>query len=190
MRTFVAIELPKEIKSRLGDIQEQLKKSGADVKWVSPLNIHLTLKFLGDIDDTKLNKINEILEACTKNKGSFKIRVSSLGAFPEIKLPRVIWMGIDKGDNETKGIAKDLEEEFSKIGIPAEDRPFSSHITIGRTRSFLNKEKLAGDLENLANNLSRENWEFTVGNITLFKSTLTPKGPIYETLKTASLKSA
>lgn len=188
MRTFIAIDLPKEIKDSLSTIQEQLKKSGADVKWVLPQNIHLTLKFLGEIDDARLSKINKIIEDATKDKNPFQIHISSIGAFPKIKFPRILWIGIDKGNNETKGIVKELEEKISKIGIPAEDRPFSSHITIGRTKSTLNREKLVQDLETLAIKFGEENLEFTVTKITLFKSTLTPKGPIYEILKETSLQ--
>ncbi len=190
MRTFIAIELPKEIKDSLGNIQEQLKKSGADVKWVSPRNIHLTLKFLGEIDDTKLSKINKIIEDVAGDKNSFQVRISSIGAFPKINFPRVIWIGIDRGDNETKVMAEELEEKIAKLGIPREDRPFSSHITIGRTRSTLNRENLAQDLETLQSAAIMGGLEFTVKRITLFKSTLTPKGPIYEVLKEANLKTA
>ena len=155
-----------------------------------PQNIHLTLKFLGDIDDIKLDKIIRIIEDIAKNKNPFQIRISSIGAFPKINFPRVIWVGIDKGDSETKEIANELEEKIAKVGIPKEDRPFSSHITIGRTRSPLNREKLVKDLETLASKFGEENLEFNVTKIALFKSTLTPKGPIYEALKEASMQTA
>ena len=188
MRAFIAIELPQEIKDALAHIQEQLKISGADVTWVQPQNIHLTLKFLGEIDDKKLEEIISILENATQNKNPFSTRLSSLGAFPKINFPRVIWVGIDKGDAETKQIAKVLEEKIAKIGIPPETRPFSSHITIGRVRSSLNREKLVKNLNDLADSFGKENLEFLVTKTTLFKSTLTPKGPIYEALKEANLK--
>jgi 2'-5' RNA ligase len=190
MRTFIAIELPKNIKDFLVRLQDQLKKSRADVKWVQPQNIHLTLKFLGEIDEQKLDKIVLILEEITKTNNSFYIRISSLGAFPKIRFPRVIWVGIDKGDMETAQIAKVLEEEIAKIGIPPEKRPFSSHITIGRVRSNLNQGELAKNLDDLANSSLGENLEFLVTKIMLFKSTLTPKGPIYEVLKEAYLKTS
>ncbi|MBU1905681.1 MAG: RNA 2',3'-cyclic phosphodiesterase, partial [Candidatus Omnitrophica bacterium] len=83
MRTFIAIELPKEIKQELAKMQEQLKASGADVKWVKPENIHLTLKFLGEIEERKLEQINQILQEVTKNKSTFQASISSLGAFPK-----------------------------------------------------------------------------------------------------------
>ena len=187
MRTFIAIELPTEVKDKLSKIQEQLKKSGADVKWVEPKNIHLTLKFLGEIDDKKLEKIIEIIDGTVKDKNTFHIRISSLGAFPKINYPRVIWIGIDKGDCETKEIAKELEEKIAKIGIPKEGKAFSSHITIGRTRSTLNREKLVQELKTQSANFCG-GLEFVVTKITLFKSTLTPGGPIYEALKETNLK--
>lgn len=190
MRTFIAIELPQEIRDFLGRIQEQLKTSGADVKWVNPENIHLTLKFLGEIDEKKMAKISEILNDIAENKNSFQIRISSLGAFPNMDFPRVIWVGIGQGDAETKAIAKELEEKIVRLGIPKEDRPFSSHITIGRTRSTLNREKLVRSLVSMEDKVEKENLTFSATKITLFKSTLTPKGPIYETLHNASLKTA
>ena len=188
MRTFIAIELPKEIKDFLSRIQEQLKTSRAEVKWVEPKNIHLTLKFLGEIDNEKQNKITKIIEDVASAKKSFLLRLSSLGAFPKIDFPRVIWLGIDQGDKETKEIAKELEEKINKLGIPKEERPFSSHITIGRTRSSKNREKLVLALKTLGNNFGGKNLEFLVNKVVLFKSTLTPSGPIYEILREIDLK--
>jgi len=188
MRTFIAIELPKEIKDKLALLQEQLKASNADVKWVEPKNIHLTLKFIGERDDKKVEKIMQILDEVAQNKNTYEASIYSLGAFPSINSPRVIWVGLQQGDNETKAIAQDLEEKIAKIGIPKEDRPFASHITIGRTRSGLNKEKLFEAINKLAVNLEKEFQNFAVGKIVLFKSTLTPKGPLYEALKVANLR--
>lgn len=188
MRAFIAIELPQEIKDFLGRIQNQLKTSGADVKWVNPENIHLTLKFLGEIDEKKMAKISEILNDIAENKNSFHIRISSLGAFPNMDFPRVIWVGIGQGDTETKAIAKELEQNLAQLGIPKEDKPFSCHITIGRTRSTLNREKLVRSLKSAQDSAGKENLTLSVTNLALFKSTLTPKGPIYEVLHNASLK--
>lgn len=188
MRTFIAIELPKEIREHLARLQEQLKSSGADVKWVAPLNIHLTLKFLGEVEDKKLDKISKVIEDTCCSKSTFQMRISCIGAFPKIDFPRVIWLGVDLGDSETKKIAKELEDNLSAIGIPKEDKPFSSHITIGRTKSNLNRERLVQGLKNIENKMGLENLQFSVTKITLFKSALTPKGPIYEALKETSLK--
>ena len=188
MRAFIAIELSPDLRKRLASLEEQLKSSGADVKWVKPDNIHLTLKFLGEIDDKAIEKITKIMKDIAVNEKPFYIRLASPGAFPNKNFPRVIWIGIDKGDSETKKIAKILEEEITKVGIPQENRPFSSHITLGRVKSGLNREKLVKNLGVLANNAPEDSPEFLVTKITLFKSTLTPSGPIYEALKEAHLQ--
>lgn len=188
MRAFIAIELPENVKDFLVRIQNQLRNSGEDVKWVAPENIHLTLKFLGEIDEKKLDKIAFILEDIAKNINPFYVGIGSLGAFPKINIPRVIWVGIDKGDNQIKDIVRDLEEEIAKVGIPKEDRPYSCHITIGRIKSDLNRERLVQDLKTLAGNFGEGNIEFLSDSITLFKSTLTPRGPIYEALKKITLE--
>jgi len=188
MRAFIAIELPKEIKDYLGKLQNQLKTSGADIKWVEPQNIHLTLKFLGEIDDVLLAKINEIIQAAASGRNEFYMRLTEVGAFPSISSPKVIWVGIDEGDKEVKGIAAELEENIAKIGMPKESRAFSSHITIGRSKSALNQVKLLQLLKELAGKPAEENLRFAVKKIFLFKSTLTPKGPVYEILKNVNLK--
>jgi len=189
MRTFIAIELPKNIKDSLSQLQAELKSSNADVKWVAPENIHLTLKFLGEIDDKKSEKIIQIIEEVAKGKNKFQVRISLLGAFPKIGSPRVIWVGIEAGDKETKEIAEELEEKIAKIGVPKEKRPFSSHITIGRLRSPLKREILIKYLKEKSG-LGGKILEFSADKITLFKSTLTPKGPIYEILKETILKTS
>lgn len=188
MRTFIAIDLPAEIKSALGRTQAKLKESGADVKWVKPENIHLTLKFLGERDEKKVQAIASLLEDALKDKKSIQASISSFGGFPKIESPRVIWAGIEKGDIEIKQIAAVLEEAIAKAGIPKEDRAFSSHITIGRTRSSLNKDRLIQGLTKCAEGLKNKNLEFNITKITLFKSTLTPAGPIYEAIKEINLK--
>jgi 2'-5' RNA ligase len=190
MRAFIAIALPQEIRDFLEGIQNQLKPHGADVKWVEPRNIHLTLKFLGEIDESKLNRVSVILDEVAGLLPPFAVTINAVGAFPKITSPRVIWAGIDKGDGEIKKIAQELEERIAEIGIPKEERRFSSHITIGRTRSGLSLDKLAGGLEKTALLAKDARQEFLANKITLFKSTLTPKGPIYEILKEANLKTS
>ncbi|MBU1090247.1 MAG: RNA 2',3'-cyclic phosphodiesterase, partial [Candidatus Omnitrophica bacterium] len=144
-------------------------------------------KFLGEIDEKRLQQINQILAEVIKNKKRFQINISSLGAFPKIQYPRVIWVGINNGDEQTKKLAEDLEERIEKIGIPGEKRPFSTHITIGRVRSPNKREQLLQSLDELKDIFQGKNLGWEVEKITLFKSTLTPKGPIYEALKEATL---
>jgi 2'-5' RNA ligase len=186
MRTFIAIKLPQNIRTGLSNIQDELKQTGADVKWVKPDNIHLTLKFLGEIDDSLAEKIKSVISAAAQQTPSFNLSLSQLGAFPKIQFPRVIWIGVNN-DQPVIKMAKDLEQELIKIGIPTESRAFNSHITLGRVRSAQNRRALSEKLETL-NKPSSSQPEFTVSGITLFKSTLTPQGPIYEAISDSPLK--
>lgn len=188
MRAFIAIELPKDLKNALSQLQEQLRKTAADVKWVQPDNIHLTLKFLGEIDEKKLDKISLILDKIAISNKCFQISFSTLGAFPKMSSPRIIWVGIEKGDMETKKIACELEGEIEKIGIPKENRPFSTHITIGRIKSALNQQMLTQELNQLEDYFTEKKLQFKAERITLFKSTLLPEGATYEPLKVINLK--
>lgn len=184
MRTFIAIELSEEIRSSLAQIQSHLKYSGADVKWVEKDNIHLTLKFLGEISEEKCEKINSILDATGRSIKPFEISIKDIGAFPKIDYPRVVWVGLDKGAAESKILAEKIDEELSKIGFAKETRPFTAHLTIGRVRSSKNKEALK---EKITQYARRDTHDELVSCVTLFQSTLTPKGPTYTKLHEARL---
>ncbi len=187
MRAFIAVDLSKESKDYLTLVESQFKKSNADVKWIEQDNLHITLKFLGDIDEEQAKKlITAITDIASKNR-QFNIKLGQTGAFPSIRSPRIIWVGVTKGDAELKKIAAEIELCAIKTGVPAENKPFSSHITIGRTRSNLNREKLIQHLNSLNAECNAEPPESIVKNITFYKSTLTPKGPIYEILIQVSL---
>lgn len=188
LRTFIAITLPSEVKNFLGNLQEILKKTNADVKWVEPKNIHLTLKFLGEREKKKIDEIVKIIDSLASNTSVFQLEIASIGAFPKKEYPRVIWVGLSQGEEETKKIAEALEDAIAKIGIPKESRAFSSHITLGRVRSSKNRGQLIEQLNHLEGNFPKESPLYKVDKITLFKSTLTPSGPIYEVLHEASLK--
>lgn len=181
IRAFIAIELSKEIKTKLGILQESLKKSNALVKWVNPDCIHLTLKFLGNISPSLILPIKEVLDDIAKETASFQIAISKIGTFPKIDYPRVIWVGIEEGENKILEINCKLEERLEKIGLPRESRPYRPHLTLGRVKSSKNKGKLKKSIEELNKDLTTT-VKMTVFNIKLFKSTLTPKGAIYTCL--------
>lgn len=190
MRAFIAIELPEEIRSALAALQEKLKASGADVKWVEPQNIHLTLKFLGDIDDELREKIGAALCEVAASNQPFQAAVGLCGAFPNMDYPRVIWVGISEGDTQTKKIARELEDKLSKLGIAKEERAFACHITIGRVRSPSGKKNLTRALADQAQNLAKLKPLFNISKLTLFKSTLSSKGPVYLAQKEENLKTS
>jgi len=184
VRTFIAIKLTPEIVSNISKIQEELKKAGAQVKWVKPENIHLTLKFLGHVTPEELEKVKITTRATLKPFASFEISVAILGAFPKINYPRVIWMGVDKGKEELKRIASNLEEKLAIIGFVKEKRPFSPHLTLGRVKSSKGKERLIEALSLVeASNLGN----MRVTQISIMKSELKPQGPIYTSLEEIDL---
>ena len=185
MRIFIAIELSDEIKDTLAQFISHLKYAGADVKWVEKNNIHLTLKFLGEITEEKLQKVESALEIVCGQTAPFEISLKDIGAFPRIEAPRVIWVGLGKGAREAANLAKKIDEALSKLGFQEEARPFAAHLTIGRVRSPKNKSALK-------DKLTTYNLEFTtkpqsVLSVNLYQSTLTPKGPIYTKLHEARL---
>ena len=179
MRAFIAIDLPSNIKAEISKIQDKLKTNLARVHWVKAQNLHLTLKFLGEISPEQLEAINRIIDKVSQTTVPFKIKLDDLGAFPDLHDARIIWIGI-KQDTQLKQIVQLLETKIGDMGITKEKRGFSAHITIGRIKS--GKELKPADLE------KELNLEFDAREITLFKSTLGSSGPIYTVLKEANFR--
>lgn len=186
MRTFIALELSKEVREELSRIEEELKKTGADIKWVTPENIHLTIKFLGNVEETKIAGIKKVLDNISSGEKPFQITLSpALGVFPNLNYPRVLWAGIDKGSSEAEKIAGLLEHKLEKINFLGEKRPFSAHLTVGRVKSGRNKEGLKEKISSIR----VQPKSCAINNITLFQSSLTPKGARYTPLHVARFSS-
>ena len=184
LRTFIAITLNSEIQQFLSRTQDHLKKLGCDIKWVKPENIHFTLKFLGDVKLKKIDEVKQTLENLAKNMQPVDIELTQLGAFPNVQRPRILWAGIKDEEKRITQFAKLLEDHFGKIGFKKEKKPFSPHLTIGRIRSPKNLNLLS---EMISKYSLPVDLKQTAQNITLYKSTLTPAGPIYEPLHSADL---
>lgn len=184
MRLFISAELPDKVKENIDKITAELKSSGGAVKWVEARNLHITLKFLGWVKDRELDNIIAETGKAVGNTESFKAAFKGLGTFPEGKTPRVIWVGTVKGGDELCSLAKNLEETLLKAGYRKEEREFKSHITIGRVKEKKGLEKLKEKFESL----KAENFgEALIDRIYIMKSTLTRKGPVYETIKEVKL---
>ena len=184
MRIFIAIELDKEIKKALSKIQDELKTTLVDVKWVEPENIHLTLKFLGEVEENKITKISQILKALSSQSEPFTIALCELGAFPNFKYPRVVWIGVSEGKTEFLKLAELIEDSLAQLKFPKEKRGVSAHFTLGRFRSNKNTDALSEKL----NTIQVPRLKQKIKSISLFKSTLTPKGPLYEKISEKSLQ--
>ncbi len=179
IRSFLAIELPKPIVRKIEEVQADLRSAQADVRWVSPEKIHLTLKFFGNIEESRIDSIFKSIEEPVRNTLPFSIRVQGIGAFPHVKNPRVIWLGLVTGSQILTSLQKQIETQLEKIGFQPEDRPFHPHLTLGRTKSSRGKDELAGRVEK---HKEEEFGDFQVERVILFKSDLKPSGPIYTPL--------
>ncbi|MCM8781893.1 MAG: RNA 2',3'-cyclic phosphodiesterase [Candidatus Omnitrophica bacterium] len=185
MRTFIAIDLNDEAKAALIRLQSQLKAADADIKWVEAENIHLTLKFLGEIANQQVDLVKEVLNNTAVQFKPYEITLAGIGAFPKLDYPKVVWVGIRKGNDDTKGIANKIDDELMKLGFEKEDRKFSAHLTLGRLRGPKNIDKLKSLLKTL--NFAPQS-KILVNYINLYRSTLTPQGPIYTSLYKATLR--
>src|SRR5208283_924262 len=142
IRSFIAFDMENEqVLSRLAAAQKLLRETGADLKLVEPQNIHVTMRFLGDISPSMVDKIHEAMKNVKFTP--FTIKLQGLGVFPSLNYPRVVWAGMTEGVEQLKNIFTQLEPQIHALGFPADAYGFSPHLTIARVRSALNKQRLA-----------------------------------------------
>jgi 2'-5' RNA ligase len=180
IRTFIAIEIPDEIRNKIGELQNSLKKVGGRISWTKPGNIHLTLKFLGDTDDNLIDEIASQLQASTASIQPIQITIGSVGTFPNFKYPRVIWVGAESEENRLRELAVKIEEGVERFGFKKENRPFSAHLTLGRVKDVKGIQPVMDKLKD------QENFEaglFLAKEVLLIKSELHPAGAIYTPLR-------
>jgi 2'-5' RNA ligase len=184
IRSFLAIELPKEIIGRLSEIQDNLKPSGSQVKWVKPESIHLTLKFFGNIEDKTVDDISQVVKKVTAEIDAFDLGIKGIGVFPNMLRPRVIWVGVESSGRTLDILYKETKVSLKKIGFEPEQREFRAHLTLGRVKSLKDKRQLTEQIEKLK---GCEVGSFRVENLLLFKSDLRPTGAVYTKLETFNL---
>lgn len=178
LRAFLAIDVDEDLKAKMYRIIKEFRQIDANIKYVDLENLHLTLKFFGDIDTEGIDLLSSKIAGVVSNFDNFTVKIKGCGAFPNTKRIKVIWIGIDE-DEIIKKLHDELDNEFVKLGFD-KDKKFSSHLTIGRMRNAKGKEKVKSTIEELR---EVEIGEMTVDKIILKKSTLTPQGPIYEDLE-------
>lgn len=184
LRAFLAIELPKIVLKKIEEVQEELKSSHADVRWVNPEKIHLTLKFFGNIEESRIEPIVKSIEGPIRTTTPFPLAIRGMGTFPHLKTPRVIWIGLVEGREILALFQKQLESKIEAIGFEAEERPFHPHLTLGRVKSGRGKEELIRGMEKYKD---EEFGNFRVERVVLFKSELRPTGPVYTPLRELKL---
>ncbi len=174
MRCFIALKLPHKIKIEAYNIQKKLRNLSLRAKWVEFDNLHLTLKFLGSLSDGKVEEAKRIISETASFLLSFKLTLSNLGAFPGMRNPKVVWLGVEPFD-VLSGITDKLSKRAVSLGIKEEGRIPRPHITLGRIKSG----RCPDELVRLSETFKVEPLEWNTDGISLFESILYPKGPVY-----------
>lgn len=184
MRSFLAVEVPTSIRQGLATLQARLRESGADVKWVRPESVHLTLKFLGEIEVGAVADIREALDEVIQRHEPFLVRVRGVGCFPRMNQPRVVWVGLSGDGGRLISLQREVESAMEPLGFSREERGFRPHLTLGRVRSPKGRERLAWLVQALQ---EEEVGEFQVRSVVQFQSELHPSGARYTPLWEAVL---
>lgn len=189
VRTFVAVELPEETKSTLGKLVVRLSlevtaslgvaAAAKALKWVDPTGIHITLKFLGSVPSSRLVGIEEALRRSAIGKRALRLELSDLGAFPSVRSPRVLWIGVRGQVDELARIKSQVDVELSKLGFPKETRAFSPHITLARLRETASPVERRKVGEAIAAEPQEMRIDIEVREISLMRSELTRAGARY-----------
>jgi len=177
IRSFLAFELPPEIREKIGEVSIELQKLTLPVRWVKVTNIHLTIIFLGYVDEDKIDDIKDKVNLVVQRFSIFKTRLNGIGVFPHWRRPRVIWIGLGGEIERLSTLREELQTELKVLGFKPEKRPFAPHLTIGRFKGLVDRDEelksildryhdLSGDLQYL-------------NELVLIKSDLKPDGPVY-----------
>ncbi len=183
LRLFIALDFPDELRQRLGAVISDAKDYCEGIKWVSPENIHLTLKFLGETPEDMVSAITGGIEMAISDRAAYNVSVTGFGGFPNLRKPRVVWAGIT-GEKAIIETAHMVNTELTRIGIPADAKRLSPHITLGRV-------KRPGDFTRLISYFESLNFSsspYILDRIRLVQSTLTQSGPIYKNVKEFKLQ--
>jgi 2'-5' RNA ligase len=188
VRCFIAIELPDGVKRGLRELQAQLKAgSSAPVKWVDPENIHLTLKFLGNVAADRIDEISLAMTEAARGISSFPLEVKELGVFPNPSRVQIVWVGLGGEVDKLARLQQRVESNLEKLGFPPEGRRFTPHLTLARVRD----QATPSEREKLGQLITETEFaaahKFTADSVKLMKSQLTREGPIYTRLSSAAL---
>ena len=187
IRTFIAFEIEDRVKDAIEDIKEKIKITNSiKGKWISKENTHLTLKFLGDTQLQKIDKIKECIRTSLNSTNLFNCVLKNTGTFPPSKFPRIVWAGIEKEEERITECVDGLENSLLKLHFKKEKRNFKSHITICRIKQVIDPQLFKSSMEEINNTFAPI--DFKIDKVTLFESKLTPQGPIYTSLFNFSLK--
>jgi len=183
IRCFIAVDLPSEIKkgisSQITLIDSQIPKGS--VRWVDQVNLHLTIKFLGEIQALQVNKIQNVLDLVLRSVPEFDMAIAGAGLFPSARKPRIIWLGITPA-HEVTWLAEKVESAMQSLGFNPEERAFSPHLTIGRVSRDVSDTVLPAITAAVMKNQPGEIGVIHTQSLTIYRSDLRPRGPIYTPL--------
>jgi RNA 2',3'-cyclic 3'-phosphodiesterase len=183
IRAFVAVEIDPAVVQRIIAATDQLRPKISGIRWTPPANCHLTLKFLGDIDEGQIDSIGQALERAFSLFPRCTINAKGLGVFPDAKRPRILWVGID--GKTLAALAQTVETALAPLGFEKEQRTYTPHLTIGRWREF---KRSGRDLRDVLKDWQEHDFGVTVAHeIKLFQSILNPRGAEYRCLRNARL---
>lgn len=183
IRTFVAISISDEARSAIFFLIDKLKKIESSIRWVDPSNLHLTLKFIGEIEKNRQKNLVEALDLSVKDISAFQYELSGKGCFPNCKQPRVLWIGVNDLKEKMRALQKQIDNNFYSVQIPRENRNFKPHLTIGRVK----QNRKLGTILSKFEQFQLGEFVVDVGEVYLMKSELLPTGAKYSILHSASL---
>ena len=186
IRTFVCIEIPERVRERIAELQRGLSRTDAQVSWTRPSNIHLTLKFLGDVTRPRIERVTRAVELAASSLAPFEVEVGGTGCFPSPRSPRVLWIGLTGLPDLLKQLHAKIEDELYDEGFPRESKRFSPHLTIGRLRvarcPFPGSGNASRNASRLAEELLATGFEpekFLAREVIVMRSELKPTGSVY-----------
>ncbi len=185
IRTFFAIEIPDTIILKLKQIQDKIKAHDFSIKWVKPENIHLTIRFLGDIESSDVEHIGDLAENVVKSFESVSICAKGIGAFPNLRRPRVVWAGLAGQIDILQQLKENFDSAFETAGIPREGIKFKGHLTLGRIKKNFDTRKFS---EVIQEHQEFKSESFKSDSIVFYKSDLKPTGPVYTKIKRFSFR--
>ena len=189
IRSFVAIELPEEVRKGLARLRDELERDEHRfVKWVDPGGMHLTLKFLGNIPSKRVTEVTGAMEEATHGISPFHLEISGLGAFPGLKQVRVFWVGIGGDVDKLSKLQQTIDAALAALGFAKEERPFVPHLTLARIRQGASPSERRSFGELVDSTIFEEKYPVEVEAVNLMKSQLTPVGAVYTRLAVVRLR--
>jgi 2'-5' RNA ligase len=187
LRCFIAVELPEEIKAGLSRLQTKLKPNQFPVKWVDPYSIHLTLKFLGNVNADMTGEITGAMAEAAQGIPPLQLEIKDLGVFPNLRRVQVVWVGVSGDLDKLLQLQKRLETNLARLGFAPEARAFTPHLTLGRVRERASAEERQKLGELIAGTKFEAGYTLPVESINLMRSQLTREGAIYSRISSVEL---